>query len=107
MFEKGFAVTAPAFDLYNRLVGHNLYENNLKRLPEIEKARMQEMIRTAVRPFYFDVIKRKNKSKPTVEKTFQKIRLWVNKESNQKDEIQLRMLRTSRMMLCHDYCEEL
>jgi hypothetical protein len=40
MFEKGFAVTAPAFDLYNRLVGQNLYENNLKRLPEIEKARM-------------------------------------------------------------------
>lgn len=70
MFEKGFAVTSPAFDLYNRLVGQNLYENNLKRLPEIEKARMQEFLRTGVRPFYFDVIKRKIKSKPTVEKAF-------------------------------------
>lgn len=107
MFGKGFAVTAPAFDLYNRLIGQNVYENNLKRLPEIEKARMQDSIRNTIRPFFFDVIKRKNKSKPTVEKAFQKIRIWVNKESTQKDEIQLRMLRTTRMLLCHDYCEEL
>jgi 16S rRNA C1402 N4-methylase RsmH len=62
-------------------VGQNLFENNLKRLPEIEKARMQDSIRNHIRPFCFDVIKRKNKSKPNVEKAFQKIRIWVNKES--------------------------
>lgn len=70
MFARGFTVAAPAFDLFNKLTGANLYENNLKRLPELERSRMQEFIRTHIRPFYFDVMKRKLKSKQTIEKTF-------------------------------------
>lgn len=40
MFARGFTVTAPAYDISAKLIGTNLYENNLKRMPELEKARL-------------------------------------------------------------------
>lgn len=46
MFSRGFTVTAPAFDISGKLIGSNLYENNLKRMPELEKARLQDFIRS-------------------------------------------------------------
>ena len=45
MFSRGFKVTAPAFDISGKLIGSNLYEN-LKRMPELEKARLQDFIRS-------------------------------------------------------------
>ena len=46
MFSRGFTVNAPAFDISGKLIGSNLYENNLKRMPELEKARLQDFIRS-------------------------------------------------------------
>ena len=45
MFSMGLTVTAPAFDISGKLIGSNLYEN-LKRMPELEKARLQDFIRS-------------------------------------------------------------
>jgi hypothetical protein len=70
MFERGFAATSPAFDLYNLLVGQNIYENNLRRLPEIEKQRKHELIRTHIRPCAYNMLTRKSKHKAAVEKQF-------------------------------------
>ena len=70
MFERGFSATAPAFDLYNLLVGQNIYENNLKRLPEMERQRITELIRTQIRPNSFNILARKGRNKAAVEKQF-------------------------------------
>jgi hypothetical protein len=94
------------FDLNSKL-GANVFDVNLKRLTEIEKARATDFIKVSIRPLHYDVMMRKNRSKNAIEKQFTKMRLWVNQQQTKKDEIQLRMLRTCRMLLCHDYCEEL
>jgi hypothetical protein len=46
MFARGFTVTAPAYDISAKLIGTKLYENNLKRKPELEKARLLDLIRS-------------------------------------------------------------
>lgn len=42
-----------------------------------------------------------------IEKLFQKVRQSVVNNCNDKVEVILRQLRTCRLMLCHDYCEEM
>lgn len=37
-FANGFTVSNPTFDLFNKLVGQNLFENNLKKLPTLERS---------------------------------------------------------------------
>lgn len=110
MFARGYSATAPAFDLYNKLVGQNVYETHLKRMPEIERTKMNDYIKSSIRPMYYDVLSRKSRSKARVEKQFVKMKQWVVEQSAEKpmkDEVQLRMLRTCRMLLCHDYLEEM
>jgi len=40
LFDKGFLVSAPANDIKGKLKDQNLFENNLKRLPETEKRKV-------------------------------------------------------------------
>ena len=42
MFKQGYVATAPAFDLYNKLTGQNTYEAHLRKMPEIEKTKLNE-----------------------------------------------------------------
>jgi len=49
---------------------------------------------------------RKSRSKDFIEKHFQKVRQAVVNNTNDKHEAVLRQLRTARLMLCHDFCEE-
>lgn len=37
LFERGFLVTAPSWDILGKLTGQNLYEANLKKLPSFER----------------------------------------------------------------------
>lgn len=77
MFRRGFTATAPAFDLYNKLTGQNAYEGNVRKMPELERAKLSDYIKHSIRPMYFDVLSRKSKSKSRVEKQFVKMKQWV------------------------------
>lgn len=68
MFEKGYAATAPAFDLNSKLSSQSLFETNIKRLPEIEKSRMHDLIKSKIAPFHYNVTARKNRSRNAIEK---------------------------------------
>ena len=50
---------------------------------------------------------RKTRSRETIEKLFQKCRLAIVAAQGEKTECLLRQMRTCRMQLAHDYCEEL
>ena len=50
---------------------------------------------------------RKSRSRDNIEKLFQKCRLAIIAENGVKTEVLLRQMRTCRMLLAHDYIEEL
>ena len=50
---------------------------------------------------------RKARSRESIEKIFQKCRLAIAAQSGDKTEVLLRQMRTCRMQLAHDSCEEL
>lgn len=68
---------------------------------------MNELIKAKIRPMHYNFVARKTRQKTAIEKQFQKMRMWINEQEHKKDEIALRMMRTCRMLLCHDYIEEL
>lgn len=53
------------------------------------------------------MIARKNRPKEQVESAYKKIRQAVIDNRFDKVELGLRYLRTSRMMLAHDYCSDI
>lgn len=50
---------------------------------------------------------RKSRSREAIEKVFQKCRLSIVANAGEKTEVLLRQMRTCRMQLAHDYCEEM
>lgn len=40
LFAKGFLVSAPCYDIISKLEGYNLFDANLKRLPELERKKI-------------------------------------------------------------------
>jgi hypothetical protein len=107
LFDKGFLVSAPANDIASKLVGQNLFESNLKRLPETERRRITLKFVEKVSKCAYNIITRKNRPKEFVEAAYKKIRQTVIDRRFDKVEQGLRYLRTSRMMLCHDYCTDI
>ena len=55
----------------------------------------------------FSVIARKNRPKELVESAYKRIRQAVIDKRFEKVEVGLRYLRTSRIMLAHDYCSDI
>ena len=51
-------------------------------------------------------MQRKQRSRDAVEKLFQRCRLAIVADAGEKAEVLLRQMRTCRMQLAHDYCEE-
>lgn len=100
-------MTAPAVDLISKLQGAALYESNLKRLPDIERRNIQSRMADRVGRCAFSVIAKKLRPKDTVETSYKKIRQAVIDSKFEKVEIGLRYLRTSRILLCHDYCTDI
>ena len=98
---EGYAVSNPV-----NLFQTNLNELNYKRLPD-ERRNTAFAIQSKVGPNFFNIMNRKNRSRDKIEKTFQKCRLAIVASSSDKTELLLRMMRTCRMMLAHDYCEEM
>ena len=84
----------------------NLHEVNYKRLPD-ERRNVAFSIQTKCGPFFFNILNRKARSRETIEKMFQKCRLAIVANAGEKTEVLLRQMRTCRMQLAHDYCEEM
>lgn len=78
----------------------------MKRLPEVEISKVKSRISENVSKCAYVLIARKNRPKDRVEKTYQKIRQQIIDNCDEKVEIRLRFLRTCRIMLCHDYCQD-
>lgn len=74
LFEKGYLVSAPACDILSKMTGTNLFEPNLKKLPEIERRNIQSRITNQVSLCCFSVIAKKMVPKNTVESSYKKIR---------------------------------
>ena len=98
---RGYAVANPVQEFQA-----NIHELTVKRLPE-ERRNINFTIQTTTGDYAFNILTRKHKSKDVVEKIFQKVRQSVVNNCNDKVEVILRQLRTCRMMLCHDFCEEM
>lgn len=107
LFDKGFLVSAPVNDIKGKLKDQNLFENNLKRLPETEKRKITQKLQEKVSKCAYSVIARKNRPKEHVENAYKKIRQTVVDKRFDKVELGLRYLRTARIMLAHDYCTDI
>jgi len=77
-----------------------------KKMASAEKSIVRARIENAGR-CSFSIIAKKLKPKNTAESAFKKIRQAVFDKNFEKVEVGLRYLRTSRILLCHDYCQEL
>jgi len=74
LFEKGYLVTAPAWDILAKIQGTNLLEANLKKMPEIERRNIKSRIVDKVSRCCFSIIAKKLRPKDTVESSYKKIR---------------------------------
>lgn len=79
----------------------------MKRLPETEKRKITLKLQDKVAKCAYSIIARKNRPKEFVESAYKKIRQTVIDRRFDKVELGLRFLRTSRMMLAHDYCTDI
>ena len=98
---KGFTVANPVQEFQA-----NLHEMTVKRLPD-ERRNVNFALQSAAGEKCFNILARKSRPKEMIEKLFQKVRQSVVNNCNDKVEVILRQLRTCRIMLCHDYCEEM
>lgn len=106
LFEKNFLVSAPANDIATKLHGSNLFETNLKRLPDNERRKITSRLTERVSKCAYSVIARKNRPKDAVESAYKKIRQAVIDKRFDKVETGLRYMRTSRILLGHDFCQD-
>ena len=74
LFEKGFMVAAPASEIQNKLNQQNVFENNIRRLPDQERRNIKAQIRESIAKCAYSVIAKKNRPKTLVEKSFNKVR---------------------------------
>lgn len=89
-----------------KLQGHSVMDNALKRLPDIEKRNIQARIVEKLGKCAFSVLARKIRLKETIESTYKKITHAVTSQKFEKREVELRYLRSSRVLLCHDFCSD-
>lgn len=100
-------MSAPACDILGQLKGNNLYEQYLKRLPDTERRKINARLVEKVSKCSYSVISRKNRPKDQVERAYKNIRQVIIDKKFEKVELGLRYMRTSRMMLAHDYCADI
>lgn len=78
----------------------------MKRLPDVERRNIISKMMDKVGKCSFSVIAKKLRPKDIVESSYKKIRQTVIDLKFEKVEIGLRYLRTSRILLCNDYCTD-
>ena len=70
LFEKGYLVTSPAWDMLSKLHGNNLHEGNLKKLPGVERQKLRSTLSDKIGRCSYGVLAKKLVHKETVEKHF-------------------------------------
>jgi len=105
-FAREFTVANPVFNLYDKLQGQNIFPNNLIKLPNLERSQQKAKIEQQVGDNYYNIIKRKQSTKESVEKIFKNIKNATSHLKEQKVEITQKQLRGAKLVLCHDYCQE-
>ena len=71
LFEKGFAVANPVFNLYEKLsIKSNLVDNKLNKLAATERAACQYMITSQIAKNYYNCLPKKQHLRDVCEKAF-------------------------------------
>mmetsp|Transcript_20170 Transcript_20170/g.30928 ORF Transcript_20170/g.30928 Transcript_20170/m.30928 type:complete len:153 (+) Transcript_20170:476-934(+) len=84
-----------------------MFESNLKKLPNLEKSAANSKIKSSISEGYYNIITRKQKMKDTAEKIFKQVKNQTVSMKDQKIEITQRQLRTLKLVMCHDYCQDM
>ena len=66
-----------------------------------------QKVKTHVGENHFSIIQRKSKMKETAEKIFKNCRTIVNSHKEQKIEVSMRQMRILKIILCHDYTQDM
>jgi len=66
-FEQGFTVANPVFNLFDKLQGKNLLENNMKKIPKQEKSMVNSLLLSEIGGIGYNVLERKKGHKLATE----------------------------------------
>jgi|TARA_B110000285_G_C14940823_1_gene521928 hypothetical protein len=72
-----------------------------------EKSSAASAIKSLVGEGYYNIISRKHKMKETCEKVFKHVKASTTALKDQKIEVTQKQLRGLKLVLCHDYCQDL
>jgi hypothetical protein len=109
LFEQGYAVANPAWNLVE-LLNDRKYtvESNIHRLGKEERNKLTAMIGSKIGPHYYNILPKKKVHREVVEKAYATMKRAVREQGKDeaRPEVLLRQLRTMRVALCHDFCQE-
>lgn len=83
-----------------------MYDVSVKKLPIEEKRKIFRKITDRIAKIFYSIITKKFRPKNDVEQAYKKIKQSIAEQKIEKTEVALRYLRTSRLMLVHDYCSD-
>jgi|LauGreDrversion4_2_1035121.scaffolds.fasta_scaffold58130_2 hypothetical protein len=107
LFEKKYLVSAPSLDLESKLTAEALYDQSISKLTLEERRKITRKITDRISKLFYSIVSRKMRPRNQVEQTYKKIRQSISELKIEKTEVQLRYLRSSRLLLAHDYCTDL
>ena len=107
LFEKKYLVSAPSLDLEAKLTAEALYDQSISKLTLEERRKITRKITDRISKLFYSIVSRKMRPRNQVEQTYKKIRQSISELKIEKTEVQLRYLRSSRLLLAHDYCTDL
>ena len=99
-------VANPVLDLANLLMGQNLMESKLSKLPALERQKANSYMGAKVSKGFYAIMERKGRMKEAVEKTFKSVKTSLSSLKDQKIEVTAKKLRALKIVLCHDYCQD-
>jgi septation ring formation regulator EzrA len=100
-------VSAPSLDLESKLTAEALYDQSISKLTLEERRKITRKITDRISKLFYSIVSRKMRPRNQVEQTYKKIRQSISELKIEKTEVQLRYLRSSRLLLAHDYCTDL
>ena len=107
LFEKKHLVSAPSLDLESKLTAEALYDQSISKLTLEERRKITRKITDRISKLFYSIVSRKMRPRNQIEQTYKKIRQSISELKIEKTEVQLRYLRSSRLLLAHDYCTDL
>jgi hypothetical protein len=81
-------------------------ESKLSKLPALERQKANSYMGAKVSKGFYAIMERKGKMKETVEKTFKSVKNSLSTLKDQKIEVMAKKLRAMKIVLSHDYCQD-